>query len=184
MAKPRINDSMTAEYVREALIYERHTGVFTWRVRPMKHFRTSRGCNTFNGRYAGELAGTITKVHGCVQIGIDGRSHLAHRLAWLHVTGEWPTALIDHRDLDPANNSFRNLRIATDGQNQWNQRAQANNSSGFKGVSWAPKSRKWWAQIKCAGTHYNLGLFETAEAAHAAYSDAAIRLHGKFARSA
>ena len=49
-------------------------------------------------------------------------------------------------------------------------------TSGYAGVSWHKAARKWTAIIRVRGTRHYLGLFETAEAAHRAYAQAAERL--------
>lgn len=162
---------LTLQALRDLLHYDPETGAFTWLVR-------------VNSRVpAGARAGKIDP-HGYVRIGIGGRHYLAHRLAWLYVTGEWPPAEIDHRDRDPGNNRWANLRDATHAQNQRNTAAQCNNTSGFKGVTWHKGRRKWMAFITVDGKHRNLGRFDTAEAAHAAYVLAATEHHGEFARAA
>jgi AP2 domain len=54
------------------------------------------------------------------------------------------------------------------------------NKVGFKGVTF--EKRRFRAQITKDDKQYHLGYFATPEAAHAAYVEAAKRLHGEFAR--
>jgi hypothetical protein len=115
-------------------------------------------------------------------MGIDGLNQYAHRLAWLWMIGEWPAEEIDHIDGNPLNNRWKNLRLATRGENQFNRGADYTNTSGYKGVTYHKQCRKWVARIGHKRKSYHLGLFETAKTAHAAYCEAAIRLHGEFAR--
>lgn len=88
----------------------------------------------------------------------------------------------DHIDGDGLNNRRCNLRLATPSENARNQRRARDNTSGFKGVWWHKGRRKWQAQIMAGGRQKYLGLFNTAEEAHAAYCEAARSLHGEFAR--
>jgi hypothetical protein len=80
---------LTAAKLRELLSYDRETGTLRWRKRS----------NALSRMRIGALAGSI-KGGGYREIEIDGITYQAHRLAWLHVTGEWPVAEIDHRDLN------------------------------------------------------------------------------------
>jgi hypothetical protein len=79
---------------------------------------------------------------------------------------------------------IENLRPATKSQNAANRGKTCNNTSGFKGVWWRRRYRKWQATIGVNGKRFYLGMFDTPEAAHAAYAAAAQRLHGEFARVA
>lgn len=163
MAKPTI----TQTYLHSILNYDPVSGAFTWRVR--KAFRTIIGAK----------AGRVTKLGYCVIL-IDRRNYMAHRLAWLYVHGNWPNQKLDHIDRDKQNNAISNLREATQAQNCYNRKRAINSTSGFKGVTYRRSSGKWNAQIGCAGKRFNLGLYDTPEAAHQAYCDAAKHFHGDF----
>jgi hypothetical protein len=166
---------LTAERLRALLHYSPRTGVFRWRV-------------TNGGRAVAEsIAGTVnTADHssggGYRYIGVDGRHYLAHRLAWLYMTGEWPAAQIDHKNLVRDDNRWRNLREATQSENGANARGYRNGRSGLKGAYFHKRAGRWVSCIQREGTYHYLGLFDTAEEAHAAYCKAAKRLFGEFAR--
>jgi HNH endonuclease len=102
--------TLTADRFRYLLDYDPATGVWTWLV------------STSNCTRAGAAAGH-TGSDGYHRIKIDGRSYLAHRLAWLYQTGAWPKREIDHRTLNKGDNRFENLREATDAQNVHNRTA-------------------------------------------------------------
>ncbi len=53
---------------------------------------------------------------------------------------------------------------------------QANNTSGFKGVSWDKRIGKWVAHIQHNRKQTNLGSFDTKEEAYAAYEAARDKL--------
>lgn len=53
---------------------------------------------------------------------------------------------------------------------------RTDNTSGYRGVSWEKSTRKWAAYIRRNGRRQFLGLFETPEAASAAYREADERL--------
>jgi len=98
------------------------------------------------------------------------------------MTGAWPKHQIDHHNLDKADNRWRNLREATRSQNQANRRAHSNSRSGIKGVYLEGRSGRWRAQVQHKGRTHNLGRFDTAEEARAAYATAAAATFGEYAR--
>lgn len=131
--------------------------------------------------WLGKVAGTIGK-KGYRSISVNNKPYLAHRLAWLYVTGEWPYE-IDHRDGNKLNNKFDNLRISSDSENMHNQGKRKNNTSGYKGVTYNKNAKKWSAQIKINWKTKYLGLFSCPTAAHFSYCRAAKQYHGEFART-
>lgn len=165
------------ERLRQVLDYSPESGVFVWRDRPIK----TREDKIFASRYAGRPAGCLDP-DGYVYIRIDGTLYQAHRLAWLYVHGEWPAFEIDHRDINPSNNAIANLRPSDRITNNQNKARQANNSTGFKGVYFDRRLKRFRAEIRVQKRKLYLGAFKTAEAAHAAYSEAARAHHGEFAR--
>lgn len=86
---------------------------------------------------------------------------------------------VDHINGDALDNRKSNLRLASHKQNLANQKMKASNTSGFKGVTWHSKNKRWIAQIQ--GGHY-LGSYATAEDAARAYDKKAKELFGEFAR--
>jgi hypothetical protein len=89
---------------------------------------------------------------------------------------------IDHCNRNGLDNRRDNLRLATKAENQWNRPKPQNNTSGFKGAAWRKDCKKWQAQIQVRGKLFYLGLFPTADMAHAAYAEASDTMHGEFGR--
>jgi HNH endonuclease len=165
---------LTAERLRELLHYDPITGEFTWLV--------SRRGHTKAGDKAGTLKGPD---YDRVQIFIQGRIYTRYRLAWLYMTGEWPKAEIDHKDCNPMNDTWDNLREATRGQNMGNCSRGWNNSTGYKGVQYNPRwKKKYIAVITHNYKGRYLGSYSTPQEAHLAYARAAKELRGEFARTA
>ncbi len=100
---------------------------------------------------------------------------------YLHtfLTG-WP--MVDHRNGNGLDNRRANLRPATSSQNSANQKLRSNNTSGYRGVQWNKKARKWRAQIVLHGKRRILGDFTSKEDAARAYDAAAVELFGEYAR--
>jgi HNH endonuclease/AP2 domain len=133
--------------------------------------------------FAGKLAGYNRK-DGYLSIGIDCCEYLGHRLAWLWMTGKWPECEVDHRNTNPANNSWHNLRKATVPENRSNQKISSSNSSGFKGVCFNKLRGKWMAYIDHRKRRIHLGYYNTAEVAAEAYNAASKKYHKEFGRVA
>lgn len=147
--------------VRDALGYDKRTGLFHWRI---TSFKTRRG----------QRAGTLDP-QGYIRITLDGHCYMAHRLAWFWVNGVWPPAQIDHQNGERADNSWKNLRLASHGENAQNRKTGANNTSGFIGVS--RRRDKWEANIRLGGKRVYIGLFGSKEDAAEAYKNAKRALH-------
>ncbi|MDR5802169.1 HNH endonuclease [Caballeronia sp. LZ001] len=92
--------------------------------------------------------------------------------------------LIDHRDGNRLNNQKSNLRICNKSENSRNRLAPKNNKTGFKGVCLCKATGRYRATINVSGSkQIHLGYFDTAAAAHEAYSKAAPNFHGEFANN-
>ena len=155
---------LTHQRLLEVLHYNRKTGVFTWLLH--------RGPNARAGSVAGSLS-----THGEIQIKIDGRLHLANRLAVYWVTGVWPEGKeVDHKDRNKQNNSWTNLRVCTSSQNSMNKGLIKTNTSGAKGVVWYEKLGKWNAFVMINKKRKHLGYFNSWVDAVAARQEA-VRLH-------
>jgi len=92
-----------------------------------------------------------------------------------------PGEMVDHIDGNGLNNRRANLRLANAMQNQANRGVQANNRSGFKGVSWSIRHKRWFAFATIDGKCVNLGGFDTPEAAHKIYAEFVRKHLGEFA---
>lgn len=116
----------------------------------------------------------------------DGHGYLGceslHRL----ITGCEDGMVVDHINGNGLDNRRCNLRVCSHSENMQNRKMHRNNQSGYKGIYFDPdlNGRPWRAQIRAYGRKYNLGRFDTAEEAYAAYLRAAEKLHGEFARAA
>jgi predicted HAD superfamily Cof-like phosphohydrolase len=157
---------LTQEELKKHLHYEPSTGVFTWRS--PTSFRVK----------VDQVAGWDT--HGHTGIRILGTSYLAHRLAWLYQTGEWPTAQIDHINGNRKDNKFLNLRQATNTENNINKDLTIRNNSGYKGVSWVKTKQKWLATCCIRGVQNFIGYFDNKYDAAEAYAEFAKTNQGAF----
>ena len=166
---------ITADFLRDIMDYNPLTGSFIQR-------------KTRGGFEAGRILG-FRRSDGYVQIKVNGRAFLAHRLAWLWCHGEWPLADkdIDHINNDRSDNRIENLRLATRTQNCANGKTRRTNKSGHPGVFYLVRkdgrSPRWEASIAVAGKRRRLGFFKDKEAAIAARELAMRETFGEFARA-
>ena len=156
-------DSLTQERLKQVLRYIAETGDFVWIERPSNRINV------------GDVAGQ-NHPSGYISISIDGVRYLAHRLAWLYVTGSWPAVEIDHLNGKRTDNRWSNLRDVERRVNAENmRRARVDNSTGLLGVR--QMRDRFQANIKAGGRARNLGTYDTPEQAHAAYLAAKRKLH-------
>lgn len=157
------------EILKNRLSYDKETGLFTYIV-------NVSNCKT------GDIAGR-PNTNGHIQISINNRRYMAHNLAWLYMTGEYPTEfIVDHIDRNYANNKWENLRKASLSENSGNTKLSITNTSGVKGVYWNKTKEKWIAQIGIYNRRVHIGNFYTKEEAEKAYKAEANKHFGEFSR--
>ena len=154
--------------VQDIYHYDPLTGYFTYKVKTAQRVRV------------GDRAGTLSS-DGYWQIRFDGKIHRAGRLAFYYMTGRWPDPEIDHKDGNPLNDAWNNLREADSSKQKMNTKKRSDNTSGIKGVSWTKSNQKWQAYIH-QGKKINLGYFESIEEAIIARKQAEVKYFGEFAR--
>jgi hypothetical protein len=142
---------LTQQELMAALHYDPETGVFT---------------RTFKNGKSKQVGSINTKGYVCIPLG--NVKYVAHRLAWLWVYGKFPDHQVDHINQNRQDNRIANLREATNKQNCENRSVQKNNTTGFAGVSWKARNKKWVAQICHNRQMIHLGLFQKIEDAIAA----------------
>jgi hypothetical protein len=161
-----ITHNLTQYELKEYLSYDPLTGKFTW----LKD-RTG-GIKT--GDNAGHLGND-----GYISIQLFKKRHKAHRLAWLYMTGNWPSDLLDHIDRNKSNNIFTNLREANISQNTANAKSK-NSKYGMKNIQWHKKHNKWIANIRINGKLRHLGYFDDVEEAKRIVAKARTEFFGEF----
>ena len=158
--------NLTAQRLREVLDYNPETGKFTNK-------------RTLGRSAAGSIAGRLHATNGYIYIGIDRSRFFAHRLAWLHVYGEWPDGEIDHINRNKSDNRIENLRPVSHALNNQNKvLPQSNSKLQLRGVS--PHRKGFQAVITVNQKQKYLGVFATAQDASAAYWKAKAEIHPAF----
>lgn len=137
---------------------------------------------TLTRRRTGIMVPGSISSNGYPRVLVNGKARKVHRVVFLIHHGHLPK-YIDHIDGDKANNRIENLRECTRSQNQQNTGLLSNNSSGFKGVSWSKRLKKWFVQLRINGESIHLGFFNNKIEAAEAYDRAAIDNYGEFAKT-
>lgn len=157
---------LTQNRLKDRLDYDPETGIFKW-------LKSGRGIAC-----PGSIAGSVYA--GYRFVSVDGSRYAAHRLAFLFMTGEIPD-VVDHINGNGADNSWNNLRGATQKQNTYNSKISRNNKSRVKGVHWCKRDKRWIAQLQFNGKMIRVGYFYDLIGAELAVRKARIELHGEFA---
>lgn len=109
---------------------------------------------------------------------LNGRTVYMHRLIMNAKKGDE----IDHINRNKLDNRKSNLRFCNHSLNQANRPIHSKNTTGFLGVTWHKKARKYQTRIRISGRKTHLGLFEDIKEAARVYNEAAIKQFGEFAQ--
>ena len=147
------------ETIRERCCYDPQTGAVMWR-------------STLGRALGGARAESCTtNGYLVVRVTHAGKRHaiMAHRVAWLLMTGVFPPHVVDHIDNDKCNNAWANLRTCTQSQNLARRRmAKRALPRGVVYAAHTNKKNPYMAQIKGR----SIGYFATPELASQAYEAA------------
>lgn len=157
---------LSHEALLETVEYDEFTGAFIWKKTKCSKFVGARADHPTRNSYS------VVTINRC--------RYLAHRLAFLYITGSFPSGEVDHINRVRSDNRFSNLRDISRAENMQNVGIRHRAISGFQGVSERldiASGNKWRAMITKNKKKIHLGYFATKEDAHAAYILAKQKLH-------
>jgi hypothetical protein len=128
---------LTQARLKEVIAYDADTGVFTRR----------KSVQASGYRVSARPNGS-----GYLQLCIDYKSYLQHRVAWLYVYGEFPEGHLDHINRVKTDNRICNLRQATDFENNQNRLPAKNNL--YPHVYWVAQKNSFRVRVRSAGKSY------------------------------
>lgn len=134
---------ITQARIKELFVYDPESGIFTYKRKMGR-----------NG--PGDTVGNRHNM-GYVKIFADGKSYLAHRLAYLYMTGEFPPDQIDHINHLRHDNRWENLRPVGYAQNSKNKSCRRRSRCVIAGVRW--RDKRWYVMTYHQGKEIYLGSF-------------------------
>lgn len=137
--------TLSAAILKEALHYDPLTGIFKW-ASPRSKVRV------------GNVAG-FPREDGYIHIKLNGKSYLAHILAWLYMHEQMPKGEIDHINHSRSDNRIENLRDVSTKENSRNKKIYKSNKTGVVGVFHRKDTGKFNANICVNGKLKHLGTF-------------------------
>lgn len=144
---------MDRQLVDECFSYNPVTGLLTWNVRPLEHFKCDHGWKSFNSKLAGKEAGSeqlhykTGKSYRSVEV--YGVRYMTHQLICMIRNGYF-VEQVDHINGDGTDNRLLNLRFTTKAVNARNQKQRHDSKTGITGVNFNPKTAgrmKWRSRI-------------------------------------
>ena len=158
---------ITQAELKTLVDYNPVTGIFT-------HKKSYYGSGGKVGRPAGSLCSK-----GYVIIRLNKKNYKAHRLAFLYMTGKFPENQVDHINGNKSDNSWENLRAATQSENMCNIPSK----DIVRGVYFNKKTQKWVVSISKNNVRYNIGSFTDLELAELVAIEAKDKYHKEFANN-
>ena len=156
------------EELRRLFDYDPETGVVTRKVTVGRRAKRGDvvGCKYNTGYLVVAVKSRNGYRHRC----------LLHRICYALYHGRDPYPMqCDHINHDRADNRICNLRLVTNQENQQNTKLKKTNKSGFCGVSFQKREKKWRSQICANGSNISLGYFTNKADAIAARKAAEIK---------
>ena len=157
------NQILTQEYVKTLFDYK--NGHLYWKI--------SRSPRVKIGQEAG-----CKSDYRLVRLG--NKTYGTHVLVWTMYYG-FPSTGVDHKNRNPLDNRIENLRLANKSQNGLNRPKQANNTSGYKNVSWFKPKQKWRVRLNLMGKEIHIGYFDNLELADLVAQEARDKYHCDYA---
>ena len=161
-----MNCQITQESIRKIIHYDPVTGKMTWIVKVNSRVQV------------GGKVGSIDS-KGYMRTKINSVEYRLHRLAWLYMTGSFPTGVIDHINRDKTDNRWSNLRDCNHSDNITNAPMQRHNTLGVKNVSPDITNGGFIASV-CKDGIYHKKRFKSIPDAHAWAAQKRRELHMEF----
>jgi hypothetical protein len=162
-------DADLYEYLQKYVEYSPLDGALRWKAKPWR-----------SSIVVGKVTGSSDR-DGYRRTMINKKIYRNARLVWFMHYGKWPENLIDHVNGVRDDDRIENLRDATSQENSQNRRIKKNHATGYKGVSFHKRDKRFQATLEVNKKVKFLGYFDSAKEAHQAYCVASKNVFGEFA---
>lgn len=163
----------TCVELRNLFSYNPQTGIFLWVKVPYYIRRVKVG---------DEVGGQIVK--GYKTVSLNGHKKPLTHAIWCYMTGKYPEEgfYIDHKDRNPLNNIWGNLRLVTPQENSSNQSDRKKTLRALlRGVERVKEAERYYARCMFKGKKYTCPhIRDTQEEAHQDYVELHKKLHGQY----
>lgn len=147
------NEKLVEKLVDELFYYDHETGVVKNKIH--------RNHNALKDHATGYLH------EGYLNVEINNKPFMVHRIAWRLYYKKWPKKQIDHINGNRSDNRICNLRDVSNRENQLNRKEHRNGK--IIGFSYVKEKKKYKAQICINKKQYYLGYYKTEIEAHEQY---------------
>ena len=150
---------ITQSELLELFEYNEHTGKLKWKISRTNAIKVGQEVNHISKR-------------GYVQVRLNGKLWMVHRLIWLMKTGTFPKLHIDHINGIRHDNSWSNLREVDRFLNMQNMHdAHIDSTTQILGVTFDKQSGKYKAQMFRNGKVVLGKKFDTKQEASECYNN-------------
>lgn len=156
---PEKDSCITQSELLELFEYNEYTGKLIWKISRSNVIKVGQEVNHISKK-------------GYVQVRLNGKLWMVHRLIWLMKTGAFPKLHIDHINGIRHDNSWSNLREVDRFLNMQNMRkAHKDSSTKTLGVTFDKQSGKYKAQMLRNGKIVLSKKFDTIKDASDCYNN-------------
>ena len=134
----------------------------------------------YSNKPKGSIAGTVHKTKGYRYLTIKGKTYRAQRVAFLFMTGNWPSKQVDHINGIKDDNRWVNLRDVSPLINSENRGMWSTNLSGYKGVGWNKNCSKWQVLCRYKSVQLYKGLYEDVHEAGRIAAETYLQMKGTY----
>ncbi|MFT3850473.1 MAG: HNH endonuclease [Propionivibrio sp.] len=153
---PKVDPALVRE------LFDYADGVLYWREAPARQIP------------AGSVAGCLRKGRATCTINIRGKCYPRPHIVWAWHYGKWPGACVRHLNDDSHDDRIENLVAETFFERAIRIRNLVAGTPGAKHEG----NGRWSSSISIGSRPYHLGTFDSEEAAHEAFKQAHVAVHG------